>query len=285
MTSGQDWSGRVGDVWAAEWQRTDRSFADLAPHLNAAIAAVAPHRGKALDIGCGAGATGLALHGARPDLDIIGVDLSAGLVGVARRRAADREAVAGEGSLSFQFDDALALAAREAPFDLFLSRHGVMFFSDPVAAFAALRRAASDSATLIFSCFDARGHNGFATLADAITGQVPVSSDAYQPGPFAFADSHAVADWLEQAGWTPGAAARISFDYVIGQGDAPLADAVEFLSRIGPAARAIGDAPPEERARITTALEQALGDYRIEDRIALPASAWIWRAHAGADRT
>lgn len=57
MTSGQDWQGRVGDVWAAEWQRTERSFADLARHLDKAIAGVAPNRGRALDIGSGAGST------------------------------------------------------------------------------------------------------------------------------------------------------------------------------------------------------------------------------------
>jgi len=37
MTSAGDWTGRVGHVWAAEWRRTDRSFADLARHLDAAI--------------------------------------------------------------------------------------------------------------------------------------------------------------------------------------------------------------------------------------------------------
>ena len=272
-----DWAGRVGDVWAAEWRRTDRSLADLSRHLNAAIAAAAPSRGRALDIGCGAGATSLALHAARPDLDITGVDLSSGLVAVAQERAEGEAA----DRLRFRCGDALELATREGPFDLFVSRHGVMFFADPVAAFTSLRNAASPDATLVFSCFDERGRNGFATLADGVTGQAPPVARGYVPGPFAFADFHQVATWLEQAGWTLGAAARVGFDYVVGQGEDPVADAVAFLSRIGPAARAMTDAAPDERQRIADALEAALSDYRLDDQVALPASAWIWRAHAG----
>ena len=42
MTSATDWTGRVGRTWAAEWQRTDRSFAKLSPHLDAAIRTAAP---------------------------------------------------------------------------------------------------------------------------------------------------------------------------------------------------------------------------------------------------
>jgi len=38
MTGAQEWQGRVGQNWAAEWERTDRSFAALTPHLLAAIA-------------------------------------------------------------------------------------------------------------------------------------------------------------------------------------------------------------------------------------------------------
>ena len=90
MTSAGDWTGRVGHVWAAEWRRTDRSFADLARHLDAAIVHVAPDTGQALDIGCGAGTTSLALAEARPKLAITGIDLSDELVAIARQRLAHR---------------------------------------------------------------------------------------------------------------------------------------------------------------------------------------------------
>ncbi|MGE7204185.1 class I SAM-dependent methyltransferase [Sphingomonas sp. NPDC019816] len=275
MTSGQDWQGRVGDVWAAEWQRTERSFADLARSLDAAIASVAPDRGQALDIGSGAGSTSLALQAVRPGLRITGVDLSPELVALAGNRAGD---VTGARP-RFLCGDAIAVADGEGPFDLFVSRHGVMFFDDPVVAFRALRLAASDAAAMVFSCFDARERNAFATVADTAVGASPGPETGYTPGPFAFADQYRVADWLEQAGWQPDSAAQIAFDYVAGQGDDPIEDALSFLSRIGPAARAMA-ASPADRMRIGDALRIALAPYQIGDRIVLPASAWIWRASA-----
>lgn len=279
VTGGMDWRGRVGEVWAAEWRRTDRSLADLSRHLDAAIASVAPERGHALDIGCGAGVTSLALRATRPGLRVTGVDLSAELVAVARARV-DR---ASGDALRFQCGDALAVAATEGPFDLLCSRHGVMFFPDPVEALAILRQAACDGARLVFSCFAERAANSFATLADAVTGIAPPQDDAYLPGPFAFADMDQVGAWLMESGWRPDGAVRVPFDYVVGEGDDPVEDALSFLSQIGPAARALAQAAPEEQRRMEAALREALSQYRFHDRIALPATAWIWRAVAQGD--
>ncbi len=273
MTSGQDWQGRVGDVWAAEWRRTERSFADLARHLDQVIANNAPESGRALDIGSGAGSTSMALQAARPALQVTGVDLSPELVALAKERAEQ----GGADGARFVCGDAIAVARAEGPFDLFVSRHGVMFFPDPVAAFAGLRQAAGDGAQMIFSCFDDRSRNSFATVADEAVGVTPPPVDGYEPGPFAFADSDRVANWLEGGGWHPEGAARIAFDYVAGQGDDPVEDALSFLSRIGPAARAMAVADATERARIADALRGILANYRVDDRIVLPASAWIWR--------
>nr|WP_241769019.1 class I SAM-dependent methyltransferase [Sphingomonas melonis] len=101
MTTATDWTGRVGRTWAAEWQRTDRSFANLSPHLDAAIRSAAPAGPfHAIDIGCGAGATSLALAHARPDATVTGLDLSADLIRTARARAGDR------GTVTFHHGDA-----------------------------------------------------------------------------------------------------------------------------------------------------------------------------------
>ena len=87
MTFANDWAGAVGDVWADEWQRTDRGFAAMTSHLDAAILAAAPQQGRAIDIGCGAGGTSIALAKARPGLTVTGIDLSSALVDTARSRA------------------------------------------------------------------------------------------------------------------------------------------------------------------------------------------------------
>src|SRR3954469_15048976 len=134
MTGAYDWRGDIGDVWADEWRRTDRTLAPVNDALVAASMAneAEPHR--ILDIGCGAGATSLALADAFGTARITGVDLSPTLVAVARERAGDRS------RLRFEVGDAATWSPGEAGFDLIVSRHGIMFFDDPVGAFTTSAR-------------------------------------------------------------------------------------------------------------------------------------------------
>ncbi len=277
MTTGFDWTGRIGDVWAEEWRRTDRSFATLTPHLNAAIlAAAAPQTAKVIDIGCGAGATTLATAQALPNATVTGIDLSPNLIETARQRAAEQS------NAQFECADITAAAAHHAPVDLYVSRHGVMFFADPVAAFATLAAAAALDATLVFSCFAERAANRWATETIAATGGDAGAPATTAPGPFAFADPGHVAAILANAGWHAAPPSRIDFAYRAGGGPDPVADAVDYFRRIGPAASAIRDAAPEERESYITRLTQVCGRYRIGDTVEFPAVAWIWTARTAA---
>lgn len=268
MTTAADWGTRVGDVWAAEWRRTDRGLADLSHHLDAAILDAASGATTVLDIGCGAGATAAALAAARPDLAITGIDLSSALLDIARPRVP---------GAYFRLADAAAVDLRPRP-DLLVSRHGVMFFADPVGAFAHLRVMAAASATLVFSCFADRSANAVASALVADLGGPPPPSDVdYAPGPFGFASRDRTATILAAAGWCDPVAFRIDFDYVVGEGTDPIADAVSFLSSIGPLASLIAADPAGRRPL----LSEALARYQVDDRVVLPASAWIWRATKG----
>ena len=134
MFSSDEWTGRTGDVWADEWRRTDRSFAGLSPHLNAAILALASEHGKAVDLGCGAGETAIALARARPDLAVSGVDISHNLIAIARERGR------GIANLDFSGGRQFLRSMAKPSIDLLVSRHGVMFFDDPGTAFARIHR-------------------------------------------------------------------------------------------------------------------------------------------------
>lgn len=274
MTDESDWTGQVGETWASEWQRTDRSFGDLARHLDAAILAAAPETGRALDIGCGAGATSLALAAARPDLAITGVDLSPGSLAVARDRAARLA------NLTFVEGDVIAAARRLAPVDLFVSRHGVMFFDDPVRAFAALHAAAAPGAALVFSCFRAPAENAWISeVVEAVTGAPLAPRDA-APGPFAFADDGHVARILADAGWVGATAAPVDYTYRAGEGDDPVADAVSFFSRIGPSAPILRTLLADQRDATLARIAQVCARHRHGDAIDFPAAAWLWSARA-----
>jgi len=276
MTTPADWSDRVGRSWAEEWRRTDRSFAGLAPSLDAAIRDAAPAGAfAAIDVGCGAGTTSFALAAARADAAIVGVDVSADLVAAALQR---RGAAARPG---FVVGDAVAFAAaRAGAVDLILSRHGVMFFDDPAQAFATFHRAMRPGGRIVFSCFAAIADNPWATLV----APAPAASGRYAPGPFAFADEAATRALLDAAGWVDATATRVAFAYRAGAGADPVEDALAFLARIGPSAAWLRDAPPGEHADRVARLRTALAAQRKHDVIDFPAAAWIWTARATGER-
>ncbi len=276
MTDITEWSGAVGDVWAREWRRTDRSFAAMSPHLDAAILAAAPTDDfRAVDIGCGAGATSLALAAARPDAHITGVDVSPGLVAVAQERAAALP------NLDFRVGNATDEIAALAPVDLFYSRHGVMFFPDPRATFAMIRTAAAAEARLVFSCFRAVSENAWASaLISAAGSDVPPASSTYEPGPFALADPEFVTAMLGDAGWRDVAHQPIDYLYRAGEGDDPVTDAIEFFRRIGPTARMLRTADPDAVPAMLDRLRALLESRRDGNAIDFPAAAWIWSARA-----
>lgn len=267
MTGARDWQGQVGASWAAEWQRTDRS---LAPVNAALVARAAPAR-RILDIGCGAGATSLGLAAALPDAQILGIDLSPALIEAARARAT---AVP---RCQFSVADATEWEDHSFAPDLLVSRHGVMFFTDPVAAFGHLAAQAARPARLLFSCFRARAENEWAEQLPALLGAVPPVI-AGAPGPFAFAEHDHVARILAAAGWRDARCEPLDFSYVAGAGDDPIADALAFFSRIGPAAPLIRALPESERLDFQKRFEQ-LAQNRLENgEVRFRAAAAIWTA-------
>lgn len=282
MTGVSDWTGGVGDVWAREWRRTDRSFAGLSPQLNAAIlAADRADDPGVVDIGCGAGGTSLALAAALGSGSITGIDLSPSLIAIARSRAGDQvwegSGEAGGATVEFLCADVIEGVAGCTPVDLYCSRHGVMFFADPVAAFSALQAAATPGAALVFSCFADRAANRWA-IEPVIGGKTPAPPST-APGPFAFADPAHVAAILAQAGWSAEPPRRVDFAYQAGGGPDAVADAVDYLGRIGPAASVLRAAAPDDRDRAIAHLTQACAARFDGEGVAFPASAWIWTAY------
>lgn len=275
MTSGKDWQDVVGLAWAASYRQTDRSFAGLTPHLLERIAAFPGNR--LLDIGCGAGEVSLAVAAARPGAQVTGLDLSENLIEAARQRSGE------DSRVGFVAGDAAAWQPAGAPFDLLISRHGVMFFAAPPAAFAHLRSIAASGASLIFSCFRAARENPWASeiaaMLPACAQSVP--TDPYAPGPFAFAETAHVRAILEAAGWQDIAFEPFDYAFVAGLGEDPVSDALAFFSHIGPAASAMRQLSEAERGPFQARLGEWLKSNRSGDQVAFPAAAWIVTARNG----
>ena len=275
MTDKSDWQGKVGDNWASEWQRTDRSFGALNDKLVATAATLAPDASNILDIGCGAGATSLALSAALPNAQTLGIDLSQALVRTASKRAA------GKPNCTFAVGDASIWSNPLSAPDLLVSRHGVMFFDDPIAAFANLATHAEPGAQLLFSCFRARAENDWATKIAGIL-PTPLPEPGVGPGPFAFADEDRVHPILATSGWQDAKAESFDFSYVAGGGDNPIEDAIDFFSHIGPAAPIIRALEGDARAMCLERLKAVLQAQLSGDAVRFEAAAWIWTAKRGS---
>ncbi len=263
-----EWTGRVGSAWAEQWRRTDRSFGALTERL-LDPAAIGAFR-HALDIGCGAGELIGRLAQAHPTSRVTGIDISPELVAVARRRTAVLENVRFEES-----DAAFWRADSDARPDLLVSRHGVMFFQDPIAAFAHLRAQAAPGARLRFSCFRARADNGWASALASVLPVPAAPPDPAAPGPFAFADPALVTATLEAAGWREIACEAVDYAMIAGEGDHAVDEAVAYFQRIGPAARVIAELPEGERPAVRERLRACLASHHHGGLVSLPSAAWI----------
>lgn len=268
MTDANEWLGRTGQSWAEQWRRTDRSFTPLTEHL------LARTRGfvfdTVLDVGCGAGELSLAIARGRPRVAVTGLDIAPRLIEVARERGNQLP------NVSFETGDAAAWQPLDgfAP-ELLVSRHGVMFFDDPIAAFGHLAELAVSGASLLFSCFRERSENPFFTEVARLLPSPEAPPPPGSPGPFAFADPARVLSMLEQAGWSQVALEPFDFAMIAGGGENPVADAVDYFSVIGPAARAASELSPEERARFVDRLHELVSRNLYEGLVSLRAGAWI----------
>lgn len=268
------WNGPAGRAWVDRQPLLDRLFAPLGTLL---IESLAGHSlGRVLDVGCGTGAVTLALASPSGDAgECVGIDISAPMIEAARARA-ERE-----GSRArFVCADAQAHAFAPAGFDTLVSRLGVMFFDDPVAAFANLRRAARDGAALRFLAWRAAAENPFMTTAERAAAPLLPRLPARPPGApgqFGFADRERVESILAQAGW--GAIAIRPVDLAC---SLPARELVPYLSRLGPVGLALEQADAATRDRVIETVRAAFEPFVQGDEVHFTAACWLAGAQAAS---
>ncbi len=277
-----DWNGQSGERWVVNQARLDAMAAVFG---EAAIEAVAPVTGeRVLDVGCGAGASTLALAarvGARGQ--VIGVDISEALIGRARALAPHDLPVL------FQVADASSAELPEGAFDILFSRFGVMFFGDPTGAFAHMRRVLRAGGRVAFVCWRGAAENDWVRLPmGAIKGILPPSAplDPEVPGPFSFGDRARVARILTAAGFTDVAIAPFDASVSFGEGetrDAAIDDAVKMTLEVGPLSRALADQSDDIRARASAAVRAAFVGLPGERSVMIDGAAWIVMARNPAN--
>jgi SAM-dependent methyltransferase len=258
------WNSSMGERWAQNQENLDRL---LAPLSEAAINATALKEGeRVLDVGCGCGATSLAM--ADRGADTTGIDVSQPMLDHARSRAEGRS------NPQFLLADA-ALEEFSGDYDLLFSRFGVMFFVEPVAAFANLRTALRPGGRVCFVCWQPADRNPWVAvpMAAALQFLPPAEPlDPRAPGPFAFGDADYVGDILTQAGFDNVQATPLEHPLSLGE-DASVA--AEFITRIGPVSRVLVDLDQAVRDDLMNEVRTALQSHQSDRGVELGAACWI----------
>ncbi|MCW6532231.1 methyltransferase domain-containing protein [Sphingomonas sp. MMSM20] len=273
-----DWNDQSGERWVVHQARLD---AMLAVFGQVAIEAAAPAKGeRVLDVGCGAGASSLALAARVGSAgQVLGVDISEPLIGRARALAPK------DSPALFRVADASSAELPDGRFDILFSRFGVMFFDDPTGAFAHMRRALQPGGRVAFVCWRGATENDWMRLPmSAIKGIVPPTApaDPEAPGPFSFGDWGRVARILTGAGFTDIAIAPFDAAVPFGEGgtrDAAIDDAVHMALEAGPLSRVLADQPDDIRTRISAAVRAAFAALPGERSVMISGAAWIVTAH------
>ncbi len=269
------WNNDEGMHWAEHQDRYDALNYEFTERL--LDAAVISDTDNVLDIGCGNGQTTRLAARRASNGRAVGIDLSAPMLERAAATAEDE----GIANVAFEQGDAQVHPFEPGTFDVVISRYGVMFFNDPVAAFTNIRGAVRSDGRLAFLCWqDLTSNEWLMATAGAALQHVgmPDLGPPGAPGPFAFADAEHVRAVLEQAGFQGVDAEPVGAPMRLGD---TAEDAVAFLRGTGMARALLDDADPDSATRALAAVTEALRPHEKPHGVYLNGAAWLVTARNG----
>lgn len=260
------WNGPTGSIWTT-W--ADRFDAGVAEHHAAFLdaAEIAPAE-AVLDVGCGAGRTSLDAARAAVNGPVTGVDIAAGLLAVARGRAA----ASGVRNVEFREADAQIHPFPPGELDAVVSRHGSMFFADPVAAFTNLATALRRGGRVVLLTWRGIEHQEWMRAFLAAAG-VRNSPPTDAPSPLSLSDPARIHRILGAAGLADVTVTAHRAPMYYG---ADVDDALAFVTDLQ--SGLIGDLRPEARERILAALRDDLAAHEGPGGVTYDSATWIVRA-------
>jgi SAM-dependent methyltransferase len=267
----EHWNGQEAEHWVAHQARYEQM---LAPFVDMLIEGGALGAGdEVLDVGCGCGATTLAAARAVRPAATLGVDLSVPMLARARSAAA----TTGLANARFEQADVQVHAFPDEVFEAVISRFGIMFFSDPVAAFANLHRATKPNGRLAFVCWQELVANEWLLVPGAAIAQhvpLPDLGAPRSPGMFAFSDPARIHTTLSESGWRD-VAVTPRHTPILAGGGGTLDEAIEFL-RTGSMGRTmLAGAETDVAARAIEAVRGALSPHTTDEGVRLDAAVWL----------
>ncbi len=266
------WNGAEGRHWAGHQARWDSVNAGFnRPLLDAAAIG---EQDRVLDIGCGNGQTTRLAARRAAGGSALGIDLSGPMLERARASAAEE----GVANVRFERGDAQIFPFASGGFDAAISRFGVMFFADPVAAFANIGRALRPGGRLAFVCFGPlRDGDLHRTYAAALGSDLPEDFGRPDlPGPASLSEPARTTDLLTRAGFEAPTVTPLDDVHLWYGRDA--GDAAAFLFASGPVRHFLRDASDARKAEVRDAMVTALAAYEGPDGVRLRGAEWLVRA-------
>ena len=274
---GEDWAGEMGARWLASLDR----FEGMIAPIGAGLLERAGYRPgeRVLDLGCGGGATTLAIAAAvGPDGTALGLDIAPMLIEAARQRA-----VAAGSTARFICADAATAQLDEPPFDRLFSRFGSMFFPEPVAAFTNLRTMLKPGARIDLAVWAHPRDNLWMMEVMGVVRQhieIPPATPR-APGPFAFEDLTYLEEILTEAGYAGMDVAAYEGRQAVGGPGATPQDAVDFVLSSMAVGRALDEAGNETRAAARADLVDLFTRRHVDgEGVMMQAKAWLVCAQA-----
>lgn len=260
------WNGHEGVHWA---DHAD-SFDLLNSGFNDALleaAAIGAHD-RVLDIGCGTGQITRLAAGRAVSGQATGIDISTPMVERARAATAEE----GIANADFEQGDAQVHAFPSGHYHCAVSRGGVMFFTDPVAAFTNIGGALRPGGRLAFITPQPPSPDG-----DSARVFAPVNALLKQPSPaqrgmMSLSDPGRVQEVLSAAGFTEVAVTPIQGPVDWGR---TADEAVDFYFAMGPVRFNLEEVPQEIVEEARDRVRASLLPYESPDGVRLRGAVWL----------
>jgi SAM-dependent methyltransferase len=227
-------------------------------------------RDRVLDIGCGAGQTTREAARAAAEGGVVGIDTSLEMLEVARRRADEARL----SNIAFKHGDAQHHTFLPASFDLCISRFGVMFFADPVAAFANIARAMRPGARLVWMVWQSQERNAWSgAIRQTFAPQTSTPTDTIKA--FSLGDPIVTTELLNTAGFVSVDFTEVQEPVFYGPDVDSAFNAIVDLYLVKDALARNNEAPDKALQRLRDLLEA----HMTTEGVLFDSSAWIITAH------
>ncbi|WP_106399775.1 class I SAM-dependent methyltransferase [Actinocorallia populi] len=273
------WNGYEGRHWAENQDRYEAMVGGSNRPLFEA--ARIGQDDRVLDIGCGAGLTTRRAAVLAPRGRALGVDLSAPMLECARAVAAEK----GITNVSFEQGDAQVHPFAAGEFDVVISRGGIWYFADPLAAFANIGSALRPGGRLAITTPDSTGGRvgtGFPDIFRIMGEYLPdppvLATEDESRALTTMATPGDIATVLTGAGFVSVAVEPHGYTAMLGR---TAKDAADFVFGLGPVRHWFRDADADTEHRAHEAVRAALAPHEAAGGVRQPVSGFVATAIRG----